>query len=141
MVNVSKKRLPEKQLTELVTQLTEVLGRLSTRQAHCFVNEFLGREEKEVLAKRLAIVVLIDRHHSLYSIARKLAVSPTTVGKLYDRYERKEFVQTLSALKKNKRDYVAFLDTLDSFLHLGGLLPHYGDNREVWKRINRQLGR
>ena len=135
MVRVSRRRLSEQKLAELTTQLSDVIGRLSAKQARSFINEFLGSEEKEVLAKRLAIVVLIDQNRSLYSIAKQLSVSPTTAGKLYDRYERGEFKQTLIALKKNPRDYRTFLDILDNFLTLGGTLPHYGDTRPLWKRL------
>ena len=98
-------------LYELVNQLTEVIGRVSATQASYFLQEFLGHEEKEMLAKRLAMVVMISEGHSLYAIAQVLRVSQSTVGKIYDRYERKEFTQTLKALRKNKVDYLQFIHT------------------------------
>ncbi len=46
------------------------------------------------------------------------------------------YKETIILLQKNKRDYLAILDTIDSILHLGGILPHrVGLDR--YKNLNR----
>lgn len=124
MVRVSKNRLENSHLNQLLHQLTDVIGRLDSHQAHGFINEIFGKEEKEIFAKRLAIILMINEGRSLYSIARLLHVSDTTVGKIYDRFERGEFSNTIKALTKNKTDYKKFVDILDSILTVGGIMPH-----------------
>ncbi len=124
MVRVSKNRLSDKHLQQLIKQLTDVIGRLNVGQASYFLHEMFGKEEKEVFAKRLAIILMINEGRSLYSIARLLQVSDTTVGKIYDRFERGEFSHTIKALTKNKIDYKKFVDLIDSILTVGGIMPH-----------------
>jgi len=123
MVRVSRNRLSDAHLQQLINQFTDVMGRLGANQAHHFVFELFGKEEKEIFAKRLAIVLMIHEGRSLYSIARLLQVSDTTVGKLFDRYERGEFAHTIKALTKNKTDYKRFLNLIDSILTVGGIMP------------------
>lgn len=135
MARVSKRRLPEKELQGLSQQLSGVIGRLNSRQVEHFLKEFLGPEEKEVLAKRLAVVIMLHEGHSRYATAELLRMSQTTVGTIAERYKRGTYNATLTMLRKNKKDYLAFLDTLDSILHLGGILPHYASGRERWKHL------
>jgi|SRR3989344_2060540 len=123
MVRVSKNRLTEEHLQQLIKQLTDVIGRLNAGQASQFIYEIFGKEEKEIFAKRLAIILMINEGRSLYSIARLLQVSDTTVGKIYDRYKRNEFTHTIKALTKNKTDYKRFVDLVDSILTVGGIMP------------------
>ena len=124
MARVSKQTLSESEQDKLITQLTDVMGRMNASMAEHFIFEFFGREEKIMLAKRLAIIALIHEHRPLHRIAVHLHVSETTVGKLCDRYERGEFQHTIQSLTKNKTDYTKFLDLLDSILTVGGMMPH-----------------
>ena len=124
MARISKQILSENEQGQLITQLTEVIGRMNATMAEHFIFEFFGREEKIMLAKRLAIIALIHEHRPLHRIAVHLHVSETTVGKLCNRYERGEFDYIIKTLTKNKTDYTKFLDLLDSILTVGGIMPH-----------------
>jgi hypothetical protein len=123
MTHLSKNSLDAKTESLLIEQMTEVLGRISQQQASGFVFEFLGREEKIMLAKRLAAITMIHEGGTTYSIGRTLHISPTTVGKLFERYDRGEFKSTISALTKNKIDYKQFVEMLDAILTVGGIMP------------------
>lgn len=123
MARVSKQSLTAEEQDKLITQLTEVIGRLNNSLAQHFLFEFFGREEKIMLAKRLAIITLIHEQQPLHRIAVHLHVSETTVGKLCERYNRNEFEHTIKVLTKNKTDYKQFLDLLDSILTVGGMMP------------------
>ncbi len=124
MARISKQILSKNEQDQLINQLTEVMGRMNSTMAEHFIFEFFGREEKIMLAKRLAIIALIHEHRPLHRIAVHLHVSETTVGKLCNRYERGEFDHTIKTLTKNKTDYTKFLDLLDSILTVGGIMPH-----------------
>jgi len=78
-----------------------------------------------MLAKRLAIIILLLEDKSLYRIASILKISPTTANKIKYKLDTGEFDKIITLLGKNKKEYFALLDTLDSILHLGGILPHY----------------
>ena len=125
MARIAKQPLPHTQLETLFTQLHEVLGKSSTIQIGSFMNEFLGPEERIMLAKRLAIIVMLTRGSSLYKVAQTLSVSTATAGKIQERIESGHYTRLISLLKKNKKQYHSILETLDSLLHLGGFLPHY----------------
>jgi len=124
MARISKNRLSKDTEGLLIDQMTEVIGRISKTQAAGFIFEFLGKEEKIMLAKRLAAITMIHEGGSTYAIGNRLDISPSTVGKLYDRYIRGDFSNTIKTLTKNKTDYRQFLDLLDSILTVGGIMPH-----------------
>ncbi len=138
MARVSKQPLEQSYTNELVEQLAEVIGRLSANQATAFLSEFLGTEEKLMLSKRLAAVVMIHEKHTLYAVAHTLKISHATANTIKLRYDRGAYTETLRSLHKNKIDYGAFLDTLDTILKAG--LPRYKGN-ESWKAINATLGK
>jgi transposase len=81
-----------------------------------------------MVAKRLAMIVLIHEDHSDYAIAKTLKVSNTTVAKLRKRYDRKAFQSVITGMRKNRNEYLEFVETLLEVIHLG--LPRYaGPNR------------
>ena len=125
MARIAKQPLPHIQLESLFTQLHEILGKSSTTQIESFMYEFLGREERIMLAKRLAIIVMLTHGSSLYKVAQTLSISSATAGKIQDRIEQGHYSHLIPLLKKNKKQYLSILKTLDSLLHLGGFLPHY----------------
>ena len=138
MARISKQLLDHSYTNELTAQLAEIIGRLSTIQATAFLNEFLGPEEKLMLAKRLAAVVMIHEQHTLYAVAQTLKISHATANVIKLRYDRGSYIETLRGLHKNKVDYGAFLDVLDTILKAG--LPRYKGN-ENWKAINAALAK
>ncbi|MFN3692603.1 MAG: helix-turn-helix domain-containing protein [Candidatus Paceibacteria bacterium] len=122
-MRLSKDRLSEVQREHLISQFTDVLGKLNGNQARMFYEELFGYEEKEIFAKRLAIVLMLNEGRSCYSIAQRLKVSETTVAKLFERYERKEFSNIIESLTKSKKNYTDLLILIDSILTVGGIMP------------------
>lgn len=78
-----------------------------------------------MLAKRLAVIILLVEGRSLYSVAKMLKVSPVTAKKIKRGLERGAYDHILKVLGKSKKDYFVILKTLDAVLSLGGILPHY----------------
>lgn len=123
MARISKQKLNIEKQSQLISQLTDVLGRINKQQATNFISEFFGEEERLMIAKRLAIIALIHEKRPLHRIATHLHVSETTVANLHKRYKQEEFSNTIRALTKNKTDYKKFIDLLDSILTVGGIMP------------------
>jgi len=125
MVRLTSDQLPASQLQELFRQLSHTLAKRSEKHTEHFLSELLGAEEQIMLAKRLAVIVLLIEGHSLYRISKLLKVSPTTAEKIKLNLEAYKYEHLVISLGKNKREYFSLLKTLDDILHLGGLLPHY----------------
>ncbi len=123
-MRLSKNRLTTNQRSELIGQFTEVLGKLTKNQAHDFYAELFGYEEKEIFAKRLAIILMLHEKRSGYAIACLLKVSETTVAKLAYRYHKGDFNQIITSLTKSKKNYISVLELIDSILTVGGIMPH-----------------
>lgn len=125
MVHLTTEQLSKKQLDALFTQLNQTLGGLNADKTNLFLSELLGTEERIMLAKRLAAILLIIEGTSLYRTGRILKISATTAERIKDRLDGGTYTEILKLLGKNKKNYFAVLETLDSILHLGGILPHY----------------
>lgn len=125
MVRVNRHSLPKKELSRLFVQLDTTLGKLNKNDTSAFLSEILGAEERLTIAKRLATVVLLIEGYSQYKTAMLLKLSPTTTERIATKIEDGVFDETIRILGKNKNDYFAILNALDSILHLGGILPHY----------------
>lgn len=139
MVRLNKNLLTDTQLDSLFSQFSKLLNDKDQSKTEDLLREILGPEERIMIAKRLAIVILLVEGHSYYSVAKKLKVSSATAQRIKLGVEKGRYQSILRSLGKSKRDYFAILDTIDSILHLGGLLPHYGNNSEGWKIVERLM--
>ncbi len=128
MARVSKNELDQKLAKEIWQQLNETIGRLSGSQAGPFLEGLLGENERIMLAKRLAAIVLIHERHSDYAISITLRMSSATAGKLRRNYKDNRYEKVISGIKKNKADYLDFVDDLIDIIHLG--LPRYAGPRK-----------
>ena len=125
MVRLNKNHLTDTQLNKLFSQLNQTPSDLSPTETNLFLSDLLGKEERIMLAKRLGIIVLLIEGYSLYKIARILKVSSATAKKIKLALDNGNLDNILKSLGKNKQDYFTILSTIDSILHLGGILPHY----------------
>ncbi len=125
MVYINRHELTKKDLDLLFLQFDTLLGKLNQKAIHTFLSELLGREERIMLAKRFAAIILLVESTSEYKTAQLLKLSPTTTGKIASEIEHGTYSGIVTLLQKNKRDYLKILETIDSILHLGGILPHY----------------
>ncbi len=124
MVHVNRNELSKGDLDALFSQFDTLLNKLNLNETSILLNELLGREERITLAKRLAVVILLHEGMSEYKSAKVLKLSPTTTGRISEDMRRGVYTKTIELLQKNRRDYLIILDTIDSILHLGGILPH-----------------
>lgn len=126
MVRLNKNKLPEKLLKKLFAQLEKVIGGLDKDQAGVFLYALLGKEERVMLAKRLAIVVMLNEGYSMYRVSRTLKVSPSTVEKVQSALARGVYDDLLPLLAKNPVNYKVIIDIIETLLSVGGVMPRYG---------------
>lgn len=124
MVYVNRNELNKDDLSLLLLQFDTVLGKLDKAESSTLFNELLGPEERITFAKRLAAIILLNEGMSEYRTAKVLKLSPTTTGKISHQLFSGTYKGTVQLLRKNKRNYLSILETIDSMLHLGGILPH-----------------
>lgn len=124
MVRINQNELPKENLNALLQQFDALLAKLDKTATEIFLDEILGREERIMLAKRLATIILLSEGYSEYRVSRILRLSPTTTGKVASAMARGSYTGTLTILKKNKKNYLSLLKSIDAILHLGGILPH-----------------
>jgi DNA-binding NarL/FixJ family response regulator len=125
MVRLNKNFLDQKQINDLILQLAKVISPSDYSHTNVILSELLGNEERIMFAKRLAVVILLTEGTSRYKVSQILKLSQSTVEKTAKKMEEGHFDTVLKKVGRTKKDYFAFLDTLDSILHLGGILPHY----------------
>lgn len=96
----------EKELIRTMLDTLSLKGSASQRrQIHW---ELFTGVEKLMLAKRLAIIVMLAREVPVEAIAQKLMVSPSTVSRLRAAVEAGRFAETVKAARRNKfEDVVA----------------------------------
>jgi uncharacterized protein YerC len=126
MVNVNKHTLSQKQQDQLFSQLNATLGKSNKNEVNAILTDLLGPEEKIMLAKRLGIIILLHEGNSLYKVAKVLKVSTSTIASVKGGLETGRYKNLVAVLHSNKTDYLAILNTIDKILHLGGMLPRYG---------------
>src|SRR3989338_10812338 len=108
MTNISKKALSTEQMSKLSGQLCATAAKLTKTTAPDFFNEFLGEEERVMLAKRLGAIMLCISGESQYRIWTTLNISPTTTQKIYDGYSLGKYDTLEKILKKNRFEYERF---------------------------------
>ena len=134
MTNVSKKKLPEAEFDRLYLQLNVIIGSLNKNQSALFFTELLGPEEKVMLTKRLAAVVMFIEGNSSYRVWQLLKMSPSTAESIRRDFETGRYDNIATILTKNKTDYRKFWETLDVILRAG--MPPMGRGR--WKSVFNQ---
>jgi Trp operon repressor len=129
MPHVSKRKLKEDQFKKIYEKLGTVFDSAGkNNKSKLILQEFLTPTEKIMLAKRLAIIFMLNEKVSIYHIAETLFVSPSTVERMSLKYQCGEYVNLADITKKNRADIWDILKTLI----LIGLTPRVGKNRWKW---------
>lgn len=126
MTNISKKNLTKTQETVLTAQFFNFVSSKSSTKAESILVSLMGYEEKMMLVKRFAVIVMLWRKYTMYEISKKLIVSTSTVARIERDYRNGKYIDIVKMLENKGISILAILEGIDSTLHLGGLLPHYG---------------
>ncbi|TSC86419.1 MAG: hypothetical protein G01um10148_405 [Parcubacteria group bacterium Gr01-1014_8] len=95
------------------------------------LQSLLTSTEKVMLAKRFAIIVMLEKDFSYYRIEKTLKVSTSTIKRLHRRLLAGMFDPIRNAIT-GKRSDISFLETLEIFLSAG--MPSIAGPRHA-KRI------
>ncbi len=131
MTHISKNQLAEADLEKLFEQLGRVLSLINNKTALNFLDDLLGVEEKIMLAKRLAAIVMFIEGNSSYRVWQLLKISPSTAERIKLNYQIGKYKNIENTLKSHKPTYEQFWITLETILQAG--LPPQGRGR--WKSI------
>ncbi|MCK5285735.1 MAG: hypothetical protein KAJ58_00725 [Candidatus Pacebacteria bacterium] len=119
MVRVSKQKIDKKVLNQINNRLVDVISKLETNISIAnFLNDLLTESEKIVLAKRLAIIFMLQENISWYKISVLLKVSPTTVKKVVIDIDLEEYENILKIVKQRK-NRITFWAGMDLTLRIG----------------------
>ena len=121
MPHVSKRKLDKETFDKIFKKLVLILEYAQNKKKFVSVlEEILTGTEKVMLAKRVAIVLLLLGDIPQYRISKALIVSPTTVAKMSLQVEEGKYdsIKNISTKEKIDLEKVVWL-----LLTAGGILP------------------
>ncbi len=123
MPHISKRELTKENLENLYTELLKVLEK--SKRNKKVSNEFFTKTERIMFAKRLAVIMMLSRGISVYSIADSLAMSPSTVSLMALKFEEGKYKNIIMQTKKslNLLEIIEFISTA------GGIMPAVAGKR------------
>lgn len=125
MTRISKSRLRDNQLEEITEHFFYLISSLSkSTEIENFLNNFLTKEEKIMLTKRLVLFMMIKRNYPPHIIQNALHVSYETVRSYNDKLPMKDslfqaIIEKLVRREKSKelwRKVDKLLKPIDLFL-------------------------
>lgn len=134
MPHISSKKLSPKLTGKLFSKLITVLGKAQNQQSLSLItNELFTSTEKIMLAKRLAIILLLAKNIPQHRIVETLNVSPSTVAKTSLGIEIGKYNTILKISKKEKLDIEKLVWNI---LTVGGIMPPKV-GRKYWKKYSK----
>lgn len=133
MPHVSKQKIPEKLTEQLEEKITSLLSDTSTKNRKKIFKEILTSTERLMIAKRLAIIHLVQKGSPTHEISKLLKVSPSTVARFENRIEKKSFAITTLWLK----NHVRMNKIMRLFIKLASI-PFEADKQSFGKMLDRQ---
>jgi len=127
MPHISKKKLGREVFLRIHKQFVAVVAELRTPvSVESFLGELLTTTEKIMLAKRLAIIFMLNEGVSEYYIYRTLKVSPSTVARMHVAFDGGKYKKIVRVLDGRK-----FWAQLGRFARMG-MPPITGRGRWAW---------
>lgn len=105
-----------------------------------FFEDFLTPTERIMLAKRLAIAVLLAKNYDYKAISKILRVSPATIAavNIFFRYAGEGYKKVVKRIL-NEEKQEKFWNKLDDLL--SGTIPPYGRNWTYWRKKKEEIKR
>ncbi|MFZ1075557.1 MAG: Trp family transcriptional regulator [Minisyncoccia bacterium] len=139
MAHVSRKKIKKQIAAELADQFLTFLTVARTKKdAHIFADELFSQTERVMLAKRLAIVILLVRGYSFTQVEESLGVTRQTVVRIWKDIQSGGYRKIASYARKHTRHFEeeSAVDAFIRILHLG--MPPRAGKR--WQQLNKLLG-
>ena len=139
MVHVSKYKIKKETLLRISEKLIEQCARLKTKKhAQRFLTELFSETERIMLAKRFAILILLQQGYSFTIITQTLKVSPSTIARVARHKKQGRFNFLVKQIGGRPTSQISrgsnnFLLSLETLLRAG--LPPRGKGR--WRATYR----
>ena len=140
MTHISRKKIKKDVASELADQFLTFLSLARTKQdARILAQELLSQTERVMLAKRLAVVVLLVRGYTFEQIEETLGVTRQTVVRLWRETKDGRYEKIIRYARKHTRHFKheSFLDAFIRVIHLG--MPPRAGKR--WQQLDKRMGR
>jgi|SRR3989344_4714643 len=129
MPHISRKRTSKDTYLKIYDQLiSAVRDSKSSSDAKSIAHGLFTKTERIMLAKRLALIILIHEGESSYTVLTQLKISTSTYKRIYKNYEGGMYRSLLTNVKKT------FVD--DLFQFVGGILASGRDTRKLHKLLD-----
>ena len=128
MPHISSKKLKKENLQKLYDEFGRALEKSAQRSwIKLFLNDFLTRTEKIMLAKRFAVIYLLSKDVPDSYISEALCMSPATIHRMSLKYEIGKYSSLLKTIQRENKDIWKILEKILR----AGLPPIAGRGR--WK--------
>ncbi len=102
MPHVSKRKISNAARKDLDGHLLSFLDEADARTRQRIFKELLTKTERLMIAKRLAMIILLEEDNSLYQIENTLAVSPSTAARFSQSLDGGAYEHTRTWIKRYK---------------------------------------
>ena len=128
MPHISSKKLKKEHLEKLYREFGIALEKSAKKSwIKFFLNDFLTRTEKIMLAKRFAVIYLLSKDLPTSYISNALCMSPATIARMSLKYEIGKYSSLLKTIKNDNENMWKILEKILR----AGLPPIAGRGR--WK--------
>ena len=128
MPHISSKKLKKEHLQKLYDEFSAALEKSAKKSwVKFFLNDFLTRTEKIMLAKRFAVIYLISQEVPSSYISEALCMSPATIARMSLKYDIGKYHSILKTITNENKDIWKILEKILK----AGLPPRAGRGR--WK--------
>lgn len=136
MPHISKRKLDERHIQDLFMEIVSVLEKAGRRgKLRLVLGQLLTFTEKIMLAKRLAVVAMLDQKIPIHDIAESLYMSPSTIDIMSLKFETEKY----SYVIKNGIKRTDIGDIIRMIQTVGGIMPPRGKGR--WKFLDDSMRR
>ena len=101
MPHISKHAIAENVIRELEERIIAVISDTGSKTRNRIFKEILTKTERLMIAKRLAMIYLVQKGAATHTISEMLKVSPSTVARFENKLERNHFTHTASWVKNH----------------------------------------
>lgn len=138
MAQISKYPVSKKVYNRIFDLFLEIFSKLGTKQeVSDFFDEFLTPTEKIMLAKRLAINILLAKKFSYDEISEILRVSSATITNVSDKYKYGKTLNTITQDLINKEGIEDFwLEIAETITSMGTVGTK---GTEGWRYLNKEI--
>lgn len=138
MPQVSKNILSKDTLNEIQSNFSWVLTQLSSEKMEFFLDAFLTRTERTMLAKRLIALFLLSKNFDSLDIMKILKISTNTIYYLKIKLETNPgaYEPVLKSLAK-RESLIAFLRKIEKILEPLAAFAPPATKSEVLRRLRR----